>query len=161
MDDTLVLDAQWPDDLDPATVPFLKRSVTILRHVGYFDDWALFNTLTGAGILSWTMAGVGDVADIRTTGNAAIVEYHGEVLSLGRSMADVASLVDKPWARHIWDRDPRFKAHLPRPASENAKPRPETCSTSNRPAPRSHVRHRRLFGVIDPPAGGYNRPPCR
>jgi len=99
------------------------------------------------------MLGLGIVADIRTTGNAAIVDYHGEVLLLGRSVTDVASLVDEPWARYIWDRDPRFKAHLPRPASENPKPRPETCSTSNRPAPRSHVRHRRLFGVIDPPAG--------
>jgi hypothetical protein len=37
--DTLLLDAPWPDDLDPATVPFLKRSVTILRRVGYFDVW--------------------------------------------------------------------------------------------------------------------------
>jgi hypothetical protein len=121
--------------------------------VGYFDDWTPFNTLTGVEILSWTMTGVGTVAEIRTTGNAAIVEYHGEVLSLGRSVTDVASLVDNPCARHIWDRDPRFKAHLPRSAFENLRSRPENCSTSNRLAPRSHFRHRRMFGVIDPPAG--------
>ena len=82
--------------------------------MGYFDDWTLFNTLTGVEVLSWTTPGVGTVADIRTTGNAATVEYHAEALSLGQSVTDVASLLDKPWARHIWDRDPRFKAHLPK-----------------------------------------------
>jgi hypothetical protein len=126
----------------------------ILRRVGCFDDWALSNTLTGIEESSWTMVGVGTVADIRTTGNTAIVEYRGEVLSLGRSVTEVAWLADEPWARHIWDRNPRFKARLARPAPENLKSRPETCSTSNRPTPRSHVGHRRLFGVIDPPAGG-------
>jgi hypothetical protein len=97
VDDTLLLDAPWLDDLDPATVPFLKRSVTILRRVGYFDDWTLFNTLTGVEVLSWTMAGVGTVADIRTTGNAAIVEYHGEVLSLGR-IRGCSSTWTSPWS---------------------------------------------------------------
>ena len=114
MDDNLLLDAPWPNDLDPATVPFLTRNVTILKRMGYYDDWSLFNTLTETEVLSWTTAGVGTVADIRTTGSAAIVEYHGEALSLGRSVADVASLADKAWARHIWDRDPRFKGFLPK-----------------------------------------------
>ena len=80
--------------------------------MGFFDDWSLFNSLTDAEVLSWTTAGVGTVADIRTTGNAAIVEYHGVALSLGRSVGDVASLADEPWARHIWDRNPRFKEYL-------------------------------------------------
>ena len=114
MDDNLLLDAPWPNDLDPATVPFLTRNVTILKRMGYYDDWSLFNTLTEAEVLSWTTAGVGTVADIRTTGSAAIVEYHGEALLLGRSVADLASLADKAWARHIWDRDPRFKGYLPK-----------------------------------------------
>ena len=95
MDDTILLDAPWPDGLDPATVPFHKRCVTILRRMGYYDDWTLFNTLTEAQVLSWWYAGVGTVADIRTTGNAAIVNHHG------------ASQAGEPWARHIWDRDPR------------------------------------------------------
>ena len=112
VDDTLIFDAQWPNDLDPSTVPFRKRSITILRRAGFFDDWSLFNTLTEFQVLSWTTAGVGTVADIRTTGNAALVEYHGEAFSPGRSAADFASLADEPWARHIWDRDPRFKAYL-------------------------------------------------
>jgi hypothetical protein len=38
VDDTFLLDAPWPDDLDPATVPFLTRNVTILRRMGYYDD---------------------------------------------------------------------------------------------------------------------------
>ena len=101
MDDTL-LNAAWPDDLDPATVPFRQRSVTILRRMGYFDDWALFNTLTEDEVLLWTTAGVGTVSDIRTTGNAAIVNYHG------------VSQAGEPWARHIWDRDPRFSEYLPK-----------------------------------------------
>jgi len=99
---TLFLDAPWPPDLDPATVPFRKRSVTVLRWAGYYDDPSLFNTLTEAQVLSWTTAGVGTVADIRTTGNAAIVNYHG------------ASQAGEPWARHIWDRDPRFSEYLPK-----------------------------------------------
>ena len=101
MDDTL-LNAAWPDDLDPATVPFRQRSVTILRRMGDFDDWALFNTLTEDEVLSWTTAGVGTVADIRTTGNAAIVNYHG------------VSQAGEPWVRHVWDRDPRFSEYLPK-----------------------------------------------
>ena len=102
MDDTLLLDSPWPDDLDPATVPFLARSVTVLRRAGFFDDWTRFSTLTETEVLSWWNAGVGTVADIRTTGNAAIVNYHG------------ASLTGEPWAAQIWDRDPRFKEYLPK-----------------------------------------------
>ena len=63
MDDALLLNAPWPSDLDPATVPFHKRTVTILRRMGFFDDWSRFNTLTEAEVLSWWNAGVGTVAD--------------------------------------------------------------------------------------------------
>ena len=41
-----ILDAPWPDDLDPATVQFRTRSVTILRRMGFFDDPSLSNDLT-------------------------------------------------------------------------------------------------------------------
>ena len=40
------------DDLDSATAPVLKRSVTILRRGDYFDDCSLFNTPTRAEVLS-------------------------------------------------------------------------------------------------------------
>jgi len=40
------------DDLDPAAVPFRKRSVTILRRTGFFDDRSLFNTLSEEQVLS-------------------------------------------------------------------------------------------------------------
>ena len=93
--DADTLNEPRPDDLDPATVPFLTRNVTILRRAGFYDDWTKFNILTEAQVLSWKTAGVGTVADIRITGNAAIVNYHG------------ASHVGEPWATHIWDRDPR------------------------------------------------------
>jgi hypothetical protein len=33
-DDGPILDAPWPPDLDPATVPFRVRTVTILRRKG-------------------------------------------------------------------------------------------------------------------------------
>jgi transcriptional regulator with XRE-family HTH domain len=58
VDETLLFDAQWPDDLDPATVPFLTRSVTILRRAGFFDDWSLFDTVSEAEVLSRINAGV-------------------------------------------------------------------------------------------------------
>ncbi len=127
VDDTLLLDAPWPDDLDLATVPFLKRSVTILRRVGYFDEWTLFNTLTGVEVLSWTMAGVGNVADITTTGNAAIVEYHGKSCrwdgpwltlhrwstSRGRDTSGMGSGGSRRTCRV---RRLRTRSHVPRPA---------------------------------------------
>ena len=47
LDDTL-LDAPWPDDLDPADVPFLTRTVTVLRRMGFFDDPSLVGTATEA-----------------------------------------------------------------------------------------------------------------
>jgi hypothetical protein len=53
VDDTPILDAPWPDDLDSATVPFRQRSVTILERMGYFDDWTLsLNDLTGGDRLA-------------------------------------------------------------------------------------------------------------
>ena len=63
MDDTPILDAPWPPDLDPADVAFRTRTVTILERMGYFDDPTQFNTLTETEVLSWWNAGVGTVAD--------------------------------------------------------------------------------------------------
>ncbi len=114
MDDILLLNALWPDDFDPATVPFRQRSVTILQRVGYFDDWTLFNTLTETEVLSWWNAGVVTVADIRDTGTEAIRHYHAEPALLARIKADLAAVAKEPWAQHVWRRDPRFKTYLPR-----------------------------------------------
>jgi hypothetical protein len=114
VDDILLLDAPWPDDLDPATVPFRKRSVTILRRMGFFDDWSLFDTLTEDHVLSWINAGAGTVVDIRDTGNAAIPRHHDEVVRRRRFEADLVAVSKEPWARHIWYRDPRFGEYLPK-----------------------------------------------
>jgi hypothetical protein len=74
---TPILDAPWPPDLDPATVPFLPRSVTVLRRMGFFGDPSRFDTLTEADVLSWINAGPKTVADIRVTGNEAIRSRRG------------------------------------------------------------------------------------
>ncbi len=63
MESDRLLAQPWPPDLNPATVPFRTRSVTILRRMGLFDDPSLFNTLTEAEVWSWWNAGVGTVAD--------------------------------------------------------------------------------------------------
>jgi hypothetical protein len=76
VDDTPILSAPWPPDLDPATVLFLTRSVTVLTRMGYFDDPSLFDILTEAEVLSWTNAGPKTVEDIRSTGNEAIRLHH-------------------------------------------------------------------------------------
>ena len=87
---TGLLNEPWPDDLDPADVPFRTRSVTVLRRMGYFDDPSLFDTLTEAEVLSWWNAGPKTVADIRATGNAAIRRHHEQAAQLGQLRADMA-----------------------------------------------------------------------
>jgi hypothetical protein len=114
VDDAFLLEAPWPPDLDPATVPFRKRTVTILRRMGYFDDWSRFNPLTEAEVLSWWNAGVGTVADIRDTGNEAIRRYHERQARIAQMAADLDAVVSEPWARHIWWRDPRFAEYVPK-----------------------------------------------
>ncbi|MCJ7781758.1 MAG: hypothetical protein MUQ27_13140 [Acidimicrobiia bacterium] len=41
-----LLNEPWPPDLDTADVPFRKRSVSILRRMGYSGDPSLSNDLT-------------------------------------------------------------------------------------------------------------------
>ena len=45
VDDALILNESWPDDLDPADVPFVTRSSTVPRRMGYFGDPSRFNAL--------------------------------------------------------------------------------------------------------------------
>ena len=85
MDDTPILDAEWPPDLDPADVPFRTRTVTIPCRVGFFDNPSLSDTLTEAMVLSRANAGPITVTDIGTTGNEAIRRHHGQVAQLPHS----------------------------------------------------------------------------
>jgi hypothetical protein len=131
-DDTGILNEPWPPDLDPATVPFRKRTVTILRRLGFFDDPTLLNEVTEADVLGWWNAGVKTVADLRDTGNAAIVWHHAtsgerqqqaeaedrrrkvEAVEL-RQMADaLRQVAGEAWAAQVWWRDPRFRDLLRR-----------------------------------------------
>jgi len=114
VDDTPILNEPWPPDLDPADVPFRTRSVTVLTRMGYFHDPSLFNSLTEAEVMWWWNAGVRSVDDIRVTGNAAIRRHHVDAAEHTQLKADLASVGEEPWARHIWYHDPRFAALLPR-----------------------------------------------
>lgn len=76
MDGGLILDSPWPDDLDPAAVPFRTRTETVLRRAGYYEDSTRFDTLTDAEVMGWWNAGVATVADLRFAGNRAIRQHH-------------------------------------------------------------------------------------
>lgn len=114
MDDTPILSAPWPPDLDPADVPFRIRLVTVLTRQGYFDNPTLLDTLTEAEVLSWWNAGPKTVEDIRATGKAAICLHNQQAAQLGQLRVDIAVVAGRPWARHIWHRDPRFAEFLPK-----------------------------------------------
>jgi hypothetical protein len=121
VDDAGILSEPWPPDLDPAPVPFRVRTVTILRRFGFFDDPALLNDVTEADVLSWVTAGVKTVADLRDTGNAAIVAHHAGAPERHRQAAESRRIADElrrlagePWADQVWWRDPRFRDLLPR-----------------------------------------------
>lgn len=114
MNEKPLLDAPWPPDLDPATVPFNVRTVTVLQRRGLFDDWTRFNDLTEAAVLSWWNAGPVTIVDLRATGNEAIARHHKEADLLRNLEADLAAVAVEPWARHIWYGDPRFAEFVPK-----------------------------------------------
>lgn len=114
MSTTRIVDHAWPADLDPATVPFTGRTVTVLHRQGFFDDWALFNTVTASDVLSWWYAGPVTVKDLRTTGNDAIRQYHEETDLRVQIAADLKTVALEPWATQVWCHDPRFPKYLPR-----------------------------------------------
>jgi hypothetical protein len=101
-----ILNHPWPSDLDPATVPFTGRTVTVLRRQGFFDDRALFNTATVSDVLSWWYAGPVTVNDLRTTGNNAIRQYHDEANGRRQIAADLEPVSSEAWAKQIWHHDP-------------------------------------------------------
>jgi hypothetical protein len=47
----LILTALWPRDLDPATVPFAKRTATVLERQGIYTDPSLLNEVTSIDVL--------------------------------------------------------------------------------------------------------------
>jgi hypothetical protein len=114
VDDTPILNTSWPDDLNPADVPFNGRTETVLRRQGFYDDWLLFEGVTEAVVRSWWNAGPATVDDMRTTGNEAIRHHHETVDVRQRIDTDLAAVAQEPWAGHIWYPDPRFAEFIPK-----------------------------------------------
>jgi hypothetical protein len=114
VDNTTIFDIPWPDDLNPADVPFKGRTETVLRRQGLYDDTSLFNDLTEADVLSWWNTGPVTVDDIRTSGNEAARRHHETVDLRHRIDTALAAVAVAPWASHIWHRDPRFAEYIPK-----------------------------------------------
>lgn len=114
MDGGLILDAPWPDDLDPASVPFKTRSETALRRAGFYYNPERFTTLTEADVMGWWNAGAATVADIRFTGNRAIRRHLEEADERSAMNLALAAVAGEAWAPHIWHRDPRFARYVPK-----------------------------------------------
>lgn len=114
MDSEPILEEPWPDDLDPASVPFKTRTETVLCRAGFHDDPTQFDTLIEADVMEWWNAGVATVSDIRIAGNRAIRRHHDEVDARSQLNTDLDAVTGEPWTRQVWWRDPRFKTYLPR-----------------------------------------------
>jgi len=109
-----ILSALWPHDLDPATVPFTKRTATILERQGIYTNPALLNKVTTTDVLGWWNAGPATVEDIRVVGNDAIRRHHTESGLLAELEADLSNMASEPWAPLIWYHDPRFARFVPK-----------------------------------------------
>jgi hypothetical protein len=96
VDTVHLLDASWPDDLDPETVPFATRTETVLRRRGFYADPTQFNTLTVAEVAGWTNTGLVTIANIRTTAHAAIRLHHAEADLRARIAADLGAVASEP-----------------------------------------------------------------
>jgi hypothetical protein len=114
VDATPILIALWPDDLDPATVPFAKRTATVLERQGIHTNPTLLNRVTATDVLDRWNAGPATVEDLRIVGNDAIRRHHKEAGLLEALVADLSSMASEPWAPHIWYHDPRFARFVPK-----------------------------------------------
>jgi hypothetical protein len=114
VDTTPILTAPWPYDLDPATVPFMKRTVTVLERQGIYTNPTLLTELTATDVLGWWNAGPATVEDLRNVGNDAIRRHHTETGLLEALAADLSNMASEPWAPHIWYHDPRFARFVPK-----------------------------------------------
>ena len=104
MDDSLILEVHWPDDLDPETVPFATRTQTVLRWRGLYDDPARFNTLTVAEVAGCGNTGPVTIANLRTTAHTAIRRHHQDAPlreRMANVLADVATAGTKPDQRAL------------------------------------------------------------
>ena len=107
--------------LDPETVPFRVRTVTILTRKGIWADMTRLDGVTEGDVFGWWYAGVKTVADLRHTGNAAVVSHHAgapererQAAELARTTERLRRLAGEPWTGQVWWRDPRFRDLLPR-----------------------------------------------
>jgi hypothetical protein len=114
VDTTPILTAPWPDDLDPADVPFTTRTVTVLERQGIYTNPTLLTELTAIDVLGWWNAGPATVEDLWIVGNDAIRRHHTETGLLEALAADLSNLASEPWASHIWYHDPRFAHFVPK-----------------------------------------------
>jgi hypothetical protein len=114
VDTTPILNASWPDDLDPATVPFTKRTVTVLERQGIYTNPTLLNELTATDVLGWWNAGPATVEDLRASGDDASRRHHTETGLLEALAADLSNMASEPWVPHIWHHDPRFAQFVPK-----------------------------------------------
>ena len=64
--------------------------------------------------MEWWNAGVATVNVIRFTGNRAIRRHHDETDQRSQMNVALGEAADEPWAPHIWYRDPRFTAYIPK-----------------------------------------------
>jgi hypothetical protein len=112
-----ILDEPWPADLDPETVPFKGRTVTVLIRHGFFDNWDLFSELTVNDMSAWWNVGPVTVRDLQATGNAAIKRHHGDTDLLRELDTDLEDVALEPWSVHIWYHDPRFSEYVPKGGS--------------------------------------------
>jgi len=114
VDTTPILTAPWPDNLDAATVPFAKRTVTVLERQGIYTDPSLLNEVTSIDVLDWWNAGPATVEDLRIVGNDAIRRHHTETGLIEALAADLSNMASESWALQIWYHDPRFARFLPK-----------------------------------------------
>jgi hypothetical protein len=111
---TPILTVPWPGDLDATTVPFAKRTATILQRQGLYKNPARLNEVTTTDVLGWWNAGPATVEDLRIVGSDAIRRHHTETGLLEALAADLSNMASQPWAPHIWYHDPRFTRFIPK-----------------------------------------------
>jgi hypothetical protein len=114
VDTTPILTGPWPYDLDPADVPFTKRTVTVLERQGIYTNPTLLSEVTATDVLGWWNAGPVTVEDLRINGNDAIAQHHTETGLREALAADLSDMASEPWAPHIWYHDPRFTRFVPK-----------------------------------------------
>ena len=101
-----ILDNPWPPELDPSRVPFRKRTITVLRGMGLWEDMSRIDELTVDDVAGYWVTGPVTVNDLITTANEAIEWHHNPP-------ARLRQVVGEDWARQVWRRDLRFKDLLP------------------------------------------------